>query len=305
MRERAAELLARLPGDRRTSGRLPFDDPARRRMEYRPRPRAGVSLAELDAAGRKAAHRLLASALSPSAFAQALAVMALEEVLDRAEGGRRNRHSDDYRIVVFGDPADRRWGWRFEGHHVSVSMTLAGDAVAPGPVFLGANPATVSHAGRPVLRPLGPEEDLARQLLSAMPAAARSQAVIAGTAPDDVLSGSSPQAPQRLAPLGVPAGRLGPTGLALLDELVGAYLDRLVPDLAAAEATRLVGTELHFAWAGPTEPGVGHYYRIQGPDLLIEYDNAQDGANHAHTVLRRPAGDFGADLLARHRASDR
>jgi hypothetical protein len=305
MRRTAADLLAHLDGERADAARRPFDDePARRWIEYRPRPRPGISLADLDPAGRKVAHRLLATALGTHAFAQAAAVMALEEVLDRQEGGHRDRHSDDYYAVVFGDPsAGDHWAWRFEGHHVSVSMTLVGDAVSPGPVFLGANPARVTYAGRPVLRPLAPEEDVARALLDAMSTDARGRAVIATTAPDDIISYTHPRAPEELDPLGVPAGQLGPTARALLDHLVALYLDRLVPDLAAAEAARLHGAELHFAWAGPEHPGGGHYYRIQGPDLLIEYDNTQNGANHAHTVLRRPASDFGDDILARHRAT--
>src|SRR5205807_374782 len=191
------------------------DDRARRWIEYRPEPRPGVSLADLDPAGRKAAHRLLACALSTHAFAQAAGIMALEEVLDRAEGGRRGRHSDDYRAVV-----------------------------------------------------------------------------VADTAPDDIISYTRPQAPERTEPLGVPAAQLGATARALLDHLLAVYLDRLRPELAAAETARLREGELHFAWAGPVWPGHGHYYRIQGPDLLVEYDNTQNGANHAHTVLRRPRSDF-------------
>jgi len=304
MRHAAATLLAHLDGDQADTARRRFDDEAARRwIEYRPRPRPGVSLATLDPAARKAAHRLLASALSTAAFAQAAAIMALEEVLDHTEGGGRDRRSDDYWVVVFGDPApDGRWGWRFEGHHVSVSVTVAGGQVSAGPVFLGANPATVSYAGRPVLRPLAPEEDLARALLDAMGPAGRDRAVISGTAPDDIISYTHPRAPERAEPLGVPAGSLGPTARALLDHLLGLYLDRLRPELAAAEAARLRPAELHFAWAGPRHPGAGHYYRIQGPDLLIEYDNTQNGANHAHTVLRRPRSDFGADVLAAHYA---
>jgi hypothetical protein len=303
MRHVATDLLAHAGDD----ARRPFaDDGARRWIEYRPRPRPGASLADLDPAGRKAAHRLLASALSTPAFAQACAVMALEEVLDRAEGGGRDRCSDDYQVVVFGEPrADSPWGWRFEGHHLSVSVTVAGDRVSASPVFLGANPASTSYAGRPVLRPLAPEEDLGRALLDALGPRERDQAVVSGTAPDDIISYTHAGAPDKTEPLGVPAGRLGATARALLDHLLGLYLDRLRPELAGAEAARLRTAELHFAWAGGLHPGSGHYYRIQGPDLLVEYDNTQNGANHAHTVLRRPHSDFGDDVLATHLAATR
>ncbi|SBT39671.1 Protein of unknown function (DUF3500) [Micromonospora auratinigra] len=303
MRTAAGALLAALDEPARQRARHDFDDDARRRLEYRPRPRPGVALADLDTAARKAAHRLLATALSPGAYAQAMAVVALEEVLDRAEGWRRGRHSGDYWVAVFGDPTrDDRWGWRFEGHHLSVSMTVVDDRVSPAPLFLGANPATVRHAGRPVSRPLGPEEDLALDLLDALGPAGRAAAVIADEAPDDIISATRPDAPGRLEPLGAPADRLGPSGRALLHRLVALYLDRLPPELAAREAARLDGGRLHFAWAGPPRAGARHYYRVQGDDLLIEYDNTADDGNHAHTVLRRPAGDFGADVLAAHHA---
>jgi hypothetical protein len=304
MRDEAVRLLDTLDEGQRADGHLAFDDGAARRwIEYRPRHRPGVCLADLDRAGRKAAHRLLATALSTHGYAQAMAVTALEEVLDRAEGGGRGRHSNDYWVAVFGDPgADERWGWRFEGHHLSVSMTLVGPEVSPSPVFLGANPATVGYHGHPVLRPLALEEDLARGLLDALRPAQRAVAVIADGAPTDIISATRPRVDERTEPLGLPAGRLDTAARALLDRLVAVYLDRLVPDLAAAEAARLRDAELHFAWAGPGRPGAGHYYRIQGPDLLIEYDNTQNGANHAHTVLRRPLRDFGEDILAAHRA---
>ncbi|MFF3852521.1 DUF3500 domain-containing protein [Micromonospora sp. NPDC002575] len=304
MRAAGVALLGALDGPARARATHRFDDEAARRwLEYRPRPRPGVCLADLDRAGRKAAHRLLATALSPAAYAQAMAVVALEEVLDRAEGWRRGRHSGDYWVAVFGDPArDDRWAWRFEGHHLSVSMTVVDDQVSPAPVFLGANPAAVRHAGHPVSRPLGVEEDLGRALLDAMGPAGRAAAVVADEAPADIVSATRPRVAGPIAPLGVPADRLGPSGRAMLDQLVAVYLDRLPPQLAAREARRLAGGALHFAWAGPTGPGQRHYYRVQGDDLLIEYDNTADDGNHAHTVLRRPASDFGADVLAAHHA---
>ncbi|MEW2382334.1 DUF3500 domain-containing protein [Micromonospora sp. NPDC047707] len=302
MRTAGTALLAALDGPARGGAAHRFDDVAARRwLEYRPRPRPGVCLADLDRTARKAAHRLLATALSPPAYAQAMAIIALEEVLDRAEGWRRGRHSDDYWVAVFGDPArDDAWAWRVEGHHLSVSMTVVDDQVSPAPVFFGANPAAVRWAGHPVSRPLGPEEDLGRALLDAIGPAGRAAAIVADEAPADIVSATRPRVDAPVGPLGVPADRLGPTGRALLDQLVALYLDRLPPELAIREARRLAGTPLHFAWAGPTRPGQRHYYRVQGDDLLIEYDNTTDDGNHAHTVLRRPASDFGEDVLAAH-----
>jgi hypothetical protein len=301
MRSAAAVLLRALDGPQRALAALPFtDEAARRWLEYRPRNRPGACLALLSPAGRKAAHRLLATALSEHAYAQAMTVIALEEVLDRQEGWERGRHSGDYWVSVFGDPAgDDGWSWRFEGHHLSVSMTLLGDEVSPAPVFLGANPARVSYAGRAVSRPLAPEEDLARALLEALGPAGRAIAVVASQPPADIRSGTRPRAQEAIQPLGIAAAQLGPTARALLGQLAALYLDRLPAGLAVAEAARISAGQLHFAWEGPLTPDTRHYYRVQGEDLLIEYDVTSDG-NHAHTVLRRPRSDFGDDVLARH-----
>src|SRR5215469_5766063 len=302
MRAAATELLAELDDGQREFAALSFGDEASRRwLEYRPEPRPGACLALLTPAARKAAHRLLATGLSEHAFAQAMVIVALEEVLDRRERGRLGRHSGDYWVSVFGNPsADEPWSWRFEGHHLSVTMTLSGDWVSPAPVFLGANPASVTYAGRPVSRPLAPEEDLARALLDALSPSGRAAAVVAAEAPYDIRSATSPRARPSLEPRGVPASELGPTARAALDQLVALYLDRLPAELAAEQSTLIADGDLHFAWEGPLTPGTRHYYRIQGDDLLIEYDSTTDDGNHAHTVLRRPGSDFGEDILAAH-----
>jgi hypothetical protein len=301
MRLAATALLNSVAGEQHELAARPFADDARRWLEYRPEPRPGACIADLDRTGRKAAHRLLATALSEHAYAQAMAIIALEEVLDQRERWRHGRHSNDYWVAVFGDPAaDGPWSWRFEGHHLSVTMTLIGDEVSPAPVFLGANPARVGYAGHAVSRPLGPEEDLARALLDALGPAGRAIAVVSDQAPADIRSGTRPRATESIAPPGIAAARLGPTPRAVLGQLVALYLGRLADELAAREAARITAGDLQFAWEGPTTPGQRHYYRVQGDDLLIEYDNTSADGNHAHTVLRRPRSDFGDDVLAAH-----
>ena len=299
MRQEAAALLGELDNEQRKLTALDFgDDGARRWIEYRPNRRPGGCLAMMSVAGRKAAHRLLATGLSEHCFAQAVAVVALEEVLDLQEQRVMNRHSGGYFVSMFGDPAgDDVWSWRFEGHHLSVTMTIAGDQVSPAPVFLGANPACVSYAGRPVSRPLGPEEDLGHALVDALGPAGRRNAVVADHAPGDIHSATSARAGQ-VEPLGVAASALGPTARAVLAQIVALYLDRLPEAMAAREAAKFAGGEAYFAWEGPLTRDDRHYYRVQADDLLIEFDKTN--ANHAHTVLRRPGGDFGADVLAGH-----
>ena len=302
MRSAAVVLLKALHGPQLELAARPFaDDAARRWLEYRPEPRPGACIADMSREARKAAHRLLSTGLSEHAYAQAMVIIALEEVLDRQERWRRRRHSNDYWVSVFGDPdGDDPWSWRFEGHHLSVTMTVAGDVVSPAPVFLGANPARVSYGGQPVSRPLPLEEDLARELLAGLDPAQRAIAVLSEQAPYDIRSGTRSRAQDRIEPAGLAASGLGPAAREVLGRLVALYLDRLPAELAGREAARAAGGELYFAWQGPAAPGTRHYYRVQGDDLLIEYDNTTENGNHQHTVLRRPRSDFGGDVLAAH-----
>jgi Protein of unknown function (DUF3500) len=302
MRSAATTLLKALDDRQLELAARPFgDDAARRWLEYRPEPRPGATLEDMGVEARKAAHRLLSTGLSEHAYAQAMVIIALEEVLDRQERWRRHRHSNDYWVSVFGDPnGDDPWSWRFEGHHLSVTMTVADGVVSPAPIFLGANPARVSYGGQTVSRPLPLEEDLARDLLAGLDPAQRTIAVVSEQAPYDIRSGTRARAQDRLEPVGVAASRLGPASRVLLDRLVTLYLDRLPAELAAREAARVNAGELYFAWQGPATPGTRHYYRVQGDDLLVEYDNTTENGNHQHTVLRRPRSDFGDDVLAAH-----
>jgi hypothetical protein len=305
MRSAAGALAGSLTSGQREAAMLPFADMARTQWTYMPLPRPGVSLLELDRKARKAAHRLLATALSRHAFAQAVTIMAFEEVLDLDETGRLGRHSDDYYVLVFGDPGDQTWGWRFEGHHVSVTATVSADRAIVAPLFLGSNPARVEHGGHTVLSPVGREEEWGRAIITGMPEALRSEAIIADVAPRDIVTGTDHRIPQRLEPAGIPAARLAGAQRDLLVRLLRAYLDRLTPALAEHEAGRLDTGAVTFAWAGGLRPGEGHYYRLQADELLIEYDNTQRDANHAHTVLRRPGADFGDQFLPRHLATER
>jgi hypothetical protein len=299
-------LLATLPADQRRSMVFPFAAAERCAWHYTPGPRAGVSLAEMGRGAAKAVHQLLAATLSRPAHTRVAAIAGLEDVLDEAEGSRLDRHAGDYWAAVFGDPAVEPWGWRFEGHHVSVNLTLAGGGISATPCFLGANPATVTDDCGPatVSRPLGPEEDLAFNLLGSLDPGQRDRAVIGDEAPPDILSGDAADV-AGVAGLGegsgLPAAALRPDQLSLLRALAAVYVGRLERDLAAPHLARLDRdlSSFSFAWAGAADvpDGQPHYYRLEGPRFLVEFDNHQHGANHIHSVWRDPGGDFGARLL--------
>ena len=275
---------------------LSFDEDERRAWAYWPASRRGVPLSSLSRDQTKAAFRLFAQMVAPPAFARAMATIALEEVLDQAEGGRSDhRHSGDYWTTVFGTPGTEPWGIRFEGHHVSVHLTVAaGGEVQSTPVFLGANPAVVSDAAGVISRPLASEERLAFELLHALTVEQRSSAIVDDVAPHDILTRNRPRI-DRLERDGVPLSALTAEAAATAEQLVQLYLSRFAHGVLWPEPA-----ELRFAWAGAAEPGIGHYYRLAGRHLVVEFDNTQNGANHVHTVVRDPCADFGEDLLARH-----
>lgn len=301
MIEQARALLAGFDDDQRQIATAPFgNQDLRRDWHYVPRHEPGLWLGAMDAAQRRLVHDLLGKVLSIDAHAKVTTIIGLEEVLNRLERGglREFRDSSRYRVLIFGEAGEGPWGWKFEGHHVSVNVTVVGDEVAATPLFLGANPAHVTHDGRTVTRPLGEEEDVARALLHALTADQRRMAIISDRAPDDIVTGASPSVDD-VADEGAAVGDLSGEAAELADALLGLYVGRLAappppPDRAA----------VRFAWAGSTEPGAPHYYRLGHPRFLVELDNTQDDANHVHTVWRDPANDFGDDLLHRHAAVD-
>lgn len=298
--EATGRFLAALTEPQRTAVSRPFTDlETRRRWTYLPGDRLGLSFGDLTRPQRKAVHAMLATVLRPHAYAQAATIMALEDVLDHMERQRLGRHNTDYWMLVFGDPrGDDPWGWHFEGHHVSVNIAVVGGHIAATPCFFGANPATVRHGGVPVLAPLTEEEHLARALLHGLTPVQRGRAVLADTAPPDIRTRDAARVAGAIEPRGLRMTGLDSAGAALLTDLLAVYLDRFLPEIGAPDPGP--AEEIWFAWEGSPDPGSGHYYRIHAADLLIEYDNTANDANHVHSVIRRPAGDFGMDLLTRH-----
>jgi hypothetical protein len=300
----AASARAFLDGlDRDARGRalLAFQSAEREDWHYIPRRRAGLALGDMDDGELRAARALLRSALSPEGHRKLEGILLLEGILGALEGNPAFRDPARYHLALFGEPGPKvPWGFRFEGHHLSLNVTAAGVAVATTPTFLGANPAEVPSGPRKGLRILAPEEDLGRAFLASLTPAQRKRAVIAAAAPLDLVTEASRRA--ALAGFeGLPAAEMTPTQRAALMRLVGVYAHNFPDDIAHGHLHRIerAGIErLHFAWAGSAAPKESHYYRIHGPTHLIEYDNR--GGDHIHTVFRDLQDDFGDSLLARH-----
>lgn len=307
MAEAAATFLAMLTPEQRERATYPADHDERQNWHYVPKARNGLPFTELDGAQQKYAHALLSSGLSQRGYAKAVSIMGLESILAQLEGPQRRhaRNPDLYHVTIFGEPSDTKpWGWRVEGHHVSVNvLVVEGSRIAPTPNFFGSNPARVPE-GAPAagLRVLAAEEDLARSLVTSLEDSLRRRAVIAPEAPSDILSRAERRV-KRDTPAGVRAGELASEQRLTLMDLIGEYVGRMPRDVADTRLDRIEkegSGHIHFAWAGDLDPGQPHYYRLQGPTFLVEYDNTQNGANHIHSVWRDFEGDWGHDLLADH-----
>jgi len=305
LREAAIALRDALDDEQRAKLILPFDgEEERRTWFYWPWPRQGVPFSDLTSDEQQLAFGIVAAATSLPTYAKVTTIIGLEEVLRELELGGQGRRRPDglprdpskYFTTIFGDPAGNDpWGWRFEGHHVSLHVTVAREDVSGTPTFLGSNPAQLLHDGRVVLRPLAEEEDRARALLDALPEQQRRAALIDDQAPDDILTTNSPKVDVALEG-GVAVTDLTGAAAEIAKELIALHTDRLTLPVPADM------TDVHFAWAGSTERGERHYYRLAGPRFLVEYDNTQNDANHCHSVWRDPQNDFGDDLLRRHLA---
>ena len=311
MQKAAAQFLNSLSPDQKARASFTFESEERLRWHFIPNetfPRKGLMIKDMNEAQRRLAHDLLRSGLSARGYLKVTSIIELEDILKAIEtGGKMARNKEEYWFSVFGAPAAKgRWGWRVEGHHVSLRFAVADGAVAnnvsTSPMFLGSNPAEVRDGEKKGLRVLAEEEDAARALLMALPANLQTQAIVNAVAPGDILTMNK----NDITPLpeqGVAYGAMGSQQQALLTKLIEAYTSNMEADLAAERMARIKGAgmdKVRFAWLGETEKGKKHYYSVQGPTFLIEYDNTQNNGNHIHSVWRDFNGDFGRDILREH-----
>ena len=305
MAEAATRFVAGLDDGQRKQVLITFESDNRLDWHYIPRSRQGLTLAAMRPPQAEAARALFASVLNERGLQALENVRIVEGVLREQQGTFRD--PDRYYVSIFGAPGRFPWGWRLEGHHLSLNVALpAAGHISVTPFFLGSHPATVPNGPHKGLRPLGAQEDLARQLMASLSEADRRTALIADRAFGDIVAG-----PGRENELGQPRGlqlaAMDGTARNLVEALIDRFVGTLAPDLMAAQKRRVMEQELGrflFAWAGPLVPGQGHYFRVQGPVTLIEHDNTQNSANHIHSVWRDLASDFGNDALADHYRRD-
>jgi uncharacterized protein DUF3500 len=300
----AQHFLASLTAEQRARATFTFQEDERLNWHYIPKERKGLPLLEMTMAQKALAHALLSAGLSQQGYIKAVTIMSLDDVLrvmENDDGNRRN--PEKYYFTVFGEPSDTgTWGFRVEGHHLSQNFTVVNGKVADTPSFFGANPAEVREGPRKGLRTLAAEEDLGRDLMESLTPEEKKVAIVTPDAYKDILTEASRKAALAGQPSGLSAAKMSKKQFELLQTLISSYAQNVPEQLAQARMEQLkkAGTNVFFAWAGVEQRGGPHYYRIQTPTFLIEYDNTQNGANHIHSVWRDFNGDFGLDLLTAH-----
>jgi hypothetical protein len=279
---------------------FPFAAPERHRWTYVPGRRNGFSLDDMEPDERKLAMNLLAVSLSSSGLEKATGVMKLAAVLKETRGFGRGPGA--YYFAVYGEPVpDGLWGWRVEGHHLSLNYTVFRDRVISAtPHCVCADPMEVATGLYAGLAPIHREDYIGRDLVRNLDAGQLARTRRAGDVPNDVRAGP------RRAEVATEAG--GIAFAALSDEtqrhlmlgIAETYISNLPHDLAKAQMGRLEGAArdtLHFEWSGGFETSDLHYYRLHGSRLSIEYAT-RESARHVHTLWREPGNDFGRAALA-------
>ncbi len=310
MSEATAAFVASLTEQQKSEILLPYESPLRFDWNYTPRNRKGLRLKDLDAHQQKQAMALLRTVLGAQGYLKAEQIIDLENVLrvlEKRPADDTYRDPGNYAFLVFGQPGSKLWGWRIEGHHLSLHFSSVNGRIAFLPGFMGSNPARVPpqtpQEGKQVLRD---EFEAAFELLESFSPGQLKTVLLDTKAPHDIFTGNARKAMLEKRE-GIAMDKMSRPQQELFKKLIGIYLDRYHITLKNQQWAQLEKKGLgniHFAWMGDTKrelgAGLGHYYRIHGPGILIEFDNTQNQGNHIHSVVRDLDNDFGEDLLRHH-----
>ncbi|HTE07170.1 MAG TPA: DUF3500 domain-containing protein [Flavitalea sp.] len=306
----AKQFISLLDSNQHHEAVYPFEDEERYVYHYFPvNDRKGLPLARMTATQRDAAFALVRSCIDGQTEKKIREIIQLEVLLKQIENRAADDHFRDpgqYYFTVFGIPSPKTiWGWRIEGHHVYFNFSAKDNKLVGGsPAFLGSNPAIVQSGpdkGKEVLRE---EKETGLALLKLLSADQKKQAIFSDEASEDIVTAIKRDATSENNQ-GITFASLNPAQQEQLLAIITLYVHRFTKLFASEmlDEIRKAGlANLRFAWAGDqaTGPGHPHYYRIQGPTLIIEYDNTQNNGNHLHTVVRDLKHDFGGDALLEH-----
>ncbi len=304
----ADAFLGTLNPEQKAAATFAFDSPERVHWHFVPRQdknkksiRKGLPLENMSAEQKTAALAVLRAALSPGGFESATTIMSFENILKELEGDGPNvRNPGWYFFSIFGEPSRAgKWGFRVEGHHLSVNFTLdGGKIISTTPSVFGSNPAIVMAGPRKGEKPIYQVDQLAKDLITSLNEEQKKIAFQEKEFPEiEALT----KGPKTEKPVGLTMKQLEPAQKELFVKLVRSYADRMPDDVAARNMASVTGAppeQVYFGYAGKFEKGEPHTYRIQGPTFLIEFlniqaDSAKNPANHIHSGWRTLSGDFG------------
>ena len=304
IRDATIAFLGSLNEDQKANCNLAFDHSDREDWKYVPANRLGLGMREMNDAQREELDAVRQAIHSADGLEKSKGVILCETFLYDMSGHDDFRDPGKYHLTVYGTPDEKEpWGLRFEGHHISLNYTFVGNqAVAAAPAFYGANPATITEGSNKGLRILKDEEDLARDLIHSLNADQKGVAVFRSAAFEEIVTHSQPKV-SPLEPVGLAYSDMKAAQQKKIMSVISEYLSWMPDAIAAERLERVIEgglDHIRFGWAGGIEKGDLHYYRIQGPSFLIEYDNFQGKGTHIHSVWRDFKGDFGRDLLKEH-----
>lgn len=321
----AVNFLQTLESNQLDSVFIAFPDSARTQWTNLPlglASRTGLRYGDLSEQSKIAFHQVLSSIFSSQGYLKTFAIMQVDDILHELfeiqfQQGKVNERTmefirklnwdyGNYYLAIAGKPeTDEVWGLKFEGHHISINLTVAGDEFSMTPLFFGSDPAVVEATQYAGLRPLSKEEDYGFWLINALDEGQKAKATLEGKVPGDIIT--SPDRPQWLEEYkGIKGSELTDGQQKILHYLIEEYIGNLERDKAEEYLAKLHARgmgEVYFAWIGSYEPMKAHYYVVHSPDFLIEYDNIGflDNANHIHSIWRERGNDFGEDILKKHR----
>jgi hypothetical protein len=302
----AEDFLKSLDTEQLKKAQLPFDHLSRQVWHFLPGsmwPRAGIMLKDLNRTQKQKVFVLLREHVSEAGFEKIMSIIDLEKVLAKMGQDEEMRDPEKYFVAIYGNPMeDKLWAWSFEGHHISLNFTITNKKVSMTPRFLGASPAIIPSGYREGERTLAAEDDMGLALINSMSTEQRISTIFSTHPYFEIVTSNATEVGP-LSPVGIAMRELNEDQQNKLKELIAEYLSAMPEPLAQQRMKQIDRedfSEIRFAWAGATELGKGHYYRIQGLTFLIEFDNTVGNANHIHTVWRDFDGDFGKDIIKEH-----
>lgn len=306
------------------SGVLHFNDTARLKWNNLPvglRARVGTSIGNMTDDQRKLVHRILSASFSSQGYLKATSIMHLDDLLNRFTDSLiyRKEINDttfnflrsllwshkNYFFAFFGQPADSIWGYKLEGHHLSVNFTFVKDKLSVTPFFIGTDPAEYPYSEYAGWRVLGQEEDLGIKLIHLLTADQQQKAIMIKEVPQDIITAA--ESGKRLVDnWGILGADLNKEQKAVLQYIIREFVFNLEYDKAVIEYNKILKAgidKIYFGWIGETEEKKAHYYVLNGPTFIIEFDNnggPRKAANHIHAIWREKGNEYGEDVLKQH-----